>query len=141
MALLDHRKTWQFDVTGTPQRCLEAFTSAFTGSKVGGFISLKWDVSHSGGRTLATYRGRSGITKFLTMFSKQSTQEEQAAIGSQVTFEISDGQNGKTTCVMWLSSATTRLGFIADARFIRPYMRAVEGRLRQVDADLIVSRS
>jgi hypothetical protein len=39
---------------------------------------------------------------------------------------------------MWLATRTTRLGFTSDARFFKPYMRAVEAQLRLVDPTLMV---
>ena len=43
-----------------------------------------------------------------------------------------------TVCAMWLAVRATRFGFTNDGRFFRPYMRAVETRLRQVSPDLEV---
>lgn len=142
MSILDHRKTWRFQVKGSPQDCIAAFRAAFTEPGSGGIIAkAKWDVRQSGNGAAAIYGGRAGLIKGLTILSSTATAEEQGAIGSQVTFEIEEVANGQVTCAMWLSQNATRLGFTNDGRFFRPYMRAVEGRLRRVDPSLRVGKS
>jgi hypothetical protein len=73
--------------------------------------------------------------------SKTAALEADTALGSEVNFEIDGSVDGRTLCTMWLSSSGRAgvgglLGATSDARFIRPYMRAVETQLRQVDASL-----
>lgn len=87
---------------------------------------------------MAIYRGRAGLIKGVTMLSSTATSEEQAAIGSEVTFEVERAADGAATCAMWLSSGSSTLGFTNDGRFFRPYMRAVEGQLRRCSRQLRV---
>jgi hypothetical protein len=142
MGIRDHRRTWRFQINGSPQECVTAFSRAFTERGSGGvFAKAKWDIRQSDGRAVAIYRGRAGLIKGVTMLSSTATSEEQAAIGSEVTFEVERVANGAATCAMWLSSGSSTFGFTNDGRFFRPYMRAVEGRLRQVDPDLSVTKS
>jgi hypothetical protein len=142
MSILDHRKTWHFQLKGSPQDCVAAFTAAFTAPGGGGIIAkAKWDVSRSGDGAVAIYRGRAGLVKGLTILSSMATAEEQGAIGSQVTFEIEGVADGQVKCAMWLSHGASRLGFTNDGRFFRPYMRSVEGQLRRVDPTLAVGKS
>jgi hypothetical protein len=142
MSILDHRKTWHFQVKGSPQDCIAAFRAAFTARGSGGIIAkAKWDVRQSGNGAVAIYGGRAGLIKGLTILSSMATAEEEGAIGSQVTFEIEGVADGQVKCAMWLSHVATRLGFTNDGRFFRPYMRAVEGQLRRVDPALRVGKS
>jgi hypothetical protein len=139
MGILDHRKTWRFRVNGSAQDCVAAFTRAFT---TGGGLLLraKWDIRQSGSGAMAIYRGRAGVIKVATIMSSRATAEEDSAIGSTVTFEIEQVSDGTVTCAMWLSSGSSSLGFTSDGRFFRPYMRAVENQLRQVDPSVAVAK-
>jgi hypothetical protein len=79
------------------------------------------------------------------MFSRISDQEQDSAVGSTITFEIEESRGGKVVAAMRLSSSGRAgvaglLGFTSDARFIRPYMRAVEDRLRRIDPGLQVGK-
>jgi hypothetical protein len=142
MGILDHRKTWRFQLNGSPQQCAEAFRKAFTERGSGGVLAkAKWEVQQSGSQTVAIYRGRAGLIKGMTMLSSTATSEEQAAVGSQVTFQVERAAGGSSTCAMWLSAGSSTLGFTNDGRFFRPYMRAVEGQLRRVDPGLSVNKS
>jgi len=142
MSILDHRKTWRFQLKGAPGDCVAAFNAAFTAPGSGGVIAkAKWEVRQSGNGAAAIYRGRAGLIKGLTILSATATSEEQGAIGSEVSFEIESAAGGQVTCAMWLSSGASTLGFTNDGRFFRPYMRAVEGRLRRVDPNLNVRKS
>ncbi|MBV9450185.1 MAG: hypothetical protein JO345_30280 [Streptosporangiaceae bacterium] len=144
MGILDHRKTWRFQVSGSPQDCRTAFTKAFSRSGGGGnlLIRAKWDVSQSDDGAAAIYRGRAGMGKGAAIMSKRSGSEEDAAINSKVSFKIERVADGVVTCAMWLSAAGNLLGvFTADARFFRPYMAAVERQLRQIDPQLSVTKS
>jgi hypothetical protein len=140
MGILDHRKTWRFRVNGSEQDCMAAFRQAF--STGGGLIArAKWDVRRSGNGAVAVYRGRAGLVKVATIMSSTASAEEDSAVGSEVKFEIEDVSAGTVTCAMWLSSGGSSLGFTSDARFFRPYMRAVEDQLRRVDSSVSVSKA
>src|SRR5579863_9878893 len=118
MGIRDHRKTWRFRVNGSPQECVAAFRKAFTERGSGGvLVKAKWDVRQSGDRAVAIYRGRAGLVKGVTMLSSRATSEEQAAIGSEVTFEIESTDPSTVTCAMWLSSGSRTFGFTNDGRF------------------------
>jgi len=138
MGILDHRKTWRFVVKGGPQECVAAFADAFT--QGGHIMKAKWDLRRSDSGTVAVYGGRAGLIKGITMLSSRATAEQDNAIGSEVTFEIEQVSGGSVTCAMWLSSRGTAMGFTADGRFFRPYMRAVEDHLRRIDPQITVSK-
>lgn len=142
MGITDHRKTWRFQVHGSSQECMAAFGRAFSEPGSGGLLAkAKWEVRRSGDRAVAIYRGRAGLVKGVTLLSQRASSEEAAAIGSEVTFTIEDAPAGQVTCAMWLSKGGTVLGFTADGRFFRPYMRSVEEQLRKVDPGLTVVKS
>jgi hypothetical protein len=103
-------------------------------------MKAKWAVEAYTDGAVATYQGRAGLMKGLTLLSSRASDEEQGAIGSEVTFEVEDSTDGVSTCAMWLSSRTSTVGFTADGRFFRPYMRAVEDHLRQIDPSLQVQK-
>lgn len=135
--LLDHRKTWRYRVAGTPEDCVRGFIAAFSG-RGGLVIKAKWAVTRSSNGAAAVYEGRKGLAVVGTAFSEIAQSEEQSAVGSEVRFEIEGDDNGHTICAMWLASRASRIGFTMDGRFFRPYMRAVEDRLRRVDPSLQV---
>jgi hypothetical protein len=138
MGLLDHRRTWRFRVAGSEDDCVMAFQNAF--SSGAHLMKAKWAVeAYSDGAT-ATYQGRAGLMKGLTLLSSRASDEEAGAIGSEVTFEVEDSTDGVSTCAMWLSSRSSTVGFTADGHFFRPYMRAVEDHLRQIDPSLQVQK-
>jgi hypothetical protein len=141
MGLLDHRKTWQFRVHASSQDCISAFADAFAPGGGRLLVKAKWEVSQSGDRAVATYGGRAGLIKGVTMLSSRATSEEDAAVGSEVTFEVENVTDGTATCAMWLSSRSSTIGFTADGRFFKPYMRAVEDHLRKRDPRLEVSKT
>jgi hypothetical protein len=142
MGILDHRKTWQFQVRAAPEDCVAAFIKAFSGPGGGGLLTkAKWDVHRTDNGAVAVYRGRAGLMKGATMLSSTATSVEDAAKGSEVTFAIKDSANGAATCAMWLSTVSTTIGFTNDGRFFRPYMRTVEGHLRQLDPGLGVAKA
>ena len=60
----------------------------------------------------------------------------QSAIGSEVKFEIEGSHGGRTVCVMRVESHGSTMGFTSDARFFRPYLRAVDTELRRIDPSL-----
>jgi hypothetical protein len=139
MGLLDHRKTWRYKVAASPEQCVSGFAAAFSG-KGGLVVKAKWSVARTPEGAVAVYEGRKGFATFATALSQTAQAEEQGAIGSEVKFEIEEQSNGSTICAMWLASRATRLGFTNDGRFFRPYMRAVEAQLRQVDPSLQVMK-
>jgi hypothetical protein len=137
--ILDHLKTWHYKVAASPDRCVTAFMNAFSGP--GGLLArAKWSVEQVGDGAVARYQGRKGIVNALTAFSDMAQAEEASAIGSEVKFRIEAEDESYTTCSMWLASRSTRLGFTNDARFFKPYMRAVESQLRTIDPALKVVR-
>lgn len=142
MGLLDHRKTWRFTLVAPPDRCVAAFISAFDGSRSGPVLSrAKWDVGRKGQGAVASYKGRSGLIKGVTLLSSRASSEEDAALGSEITFKTERDAEGRTVCSMWLSSRGTALGFTADGRFFRPYMRMVQDALAELDPALLVQTS
>jgi hypothetical protein len=139
MGLLDHQKTWRFTVRAPSAACIDAFMAAFT--EGGPLIKrAKWAVARNKGGAAATYKGRVGLVAAVTTLSATASAEEAGAIGSVVRFEIVSSDDGATTCDMWLSVRGTRMGTTADARFIKPYMRVVEARLRALDPHLTVGK-
>jgi hypothetical protein len=77
----------------------------------------------------------------LLRLSELARSEEAGAVGSEVRFEIEQQSSGQTVRAMWLASGSTRLGFTNNARFFKPYMRAVEDQLRLIDPTLQVATS
>lgn len=134
MGLLDHRRTWTFEVNSTPEECVQAFAKAMSGRA--GMAKASWEVQRTGKGAVASYQGLGGVMGVVRSVSETSTAEQAGAKDSQVMFEVERGTNGTTTCGMWLSSYASRLGFTNDARFIRPYFGAVEKQLRALDPEL-----
>ncbi len=135
--LLDHLATWRYRVSVSPEQCVNGFTDAFSGS--GGLVAkAKWTIDHTSRGAVAVYEGRRGLAAAATAFSQTAQSEEEGAIGSEIRFELEEEGDGYIICAMWLESRTTRIGFTSDGRFFRPYMRAVETHLRQVDPTLQV---
>ncbi len=147
MGILSHRKTWHFSVRADGEQCLQAFQQAILrpGFKL---LMAKWDVKRGLAPVdqkpekpprpacIATYKGRGGLVGVITaLVGGQALNEEQQAIGSQITFAVSpDSSEGRMECSMWLSECkSSRLGFIADARFFRSSMNDVEKQLRVLD--------
>jgi hypothetical protein len=139
MGILDHRKTWRYTTAASPDQCVGGFAKAFSGGG-GLLLRAKWSVKRSATGAVAIYEGRKGIVALVTAFSQTSQAEEQGAKGSKVTFEIEQADSGKTVCAMWLSENSTKLGFTGDGRFFRPYMRAVETCLRELDPAVQVTK-
>jgi hypothetical protein len=138
MGLLDHRKTWHYEVAAQPRACIDAFVAAFTGK--GGLISkARWDIRTGATSATATYQGRKGLGAIGGVLSKTAAQEADTAIGSRVSFEIHGTSGDRTQCSMSLTSSGRSgvagvLGATSDARFIRPYMQAVSDHIRALDA-------
>jgi hypothetical protein len=135
--ILDHRKTWQYRVAASDEDCLRAFAAAFSGGG-GVLLRAKWEVRKQPNGAVAIYRGRKGFIGAVTVMSETASAEQQGAIGSEVKFEIVGPDGNHTICAMWLASHASRLGFTNDARFFRPYMRAVEDQLRRLDSSIQV---
>jgi hypothetical protein len=127
----DHKRTWRFRVAATPKECLEAFERGFSKQVV--VLRARWEITRSGGESRAIYRGRGGIMRAVTGLSKIATAEQDGAVGSEVKFVVDGTDDGHTVCSMWLAEYASRIGFTNDARFIRPYLRAVENELRAID--------
>jgi hypothetical protein len=137
MGVLDHRRTWRYAVAASPNQCVYAFTRAFSGSG-GVFAKAKWDIKRTPKGAVAVYKGRKGIGALGGVLSKTAAFEEDTAVGSRVTFEAEESQPGRTVCAMWLSKSGRAgiaglVGFTSDARFIRPYMRAVQTEMLALD--------
>lgn len=139
MGVMDHRRTWRYRVNATPDQCVEAFARAFSG-KGGMLVKAEWHVQRSHRSATATYQGRRGFATLVTAFSQRSQDEEATAVGSEVQFEVEEAGEAETQCAMWLGTRGTKLGFTADGRFFRPYMRAVEAHLRELDAGVLVAK-
>lgn len=131
-SMLDHRKTWHYRVAASEAQCLRAFANAFSAG--GGLLSrAKWDLRAGSDSAVATYQGRKGIIAAVTALSETASAEQEGAVGSEVKFEVVARDGDHVICAMWLASYGSRLGFTNDARFFRPYMRAVEDELRRLD--------
>lgn len=151
MGILDHRKTWHFSVAAPDKQCLQAFEQAMLhpGFKI---FAASWHLERGTvsavlgeapwPASVATYQGRAGLIGVTSSLLETSRNEEQAAVGSQITFAINPASSGgRTECSMWLSSRSTTFGFTNDARFFRSYMQGVEKHLRALDPGLMVERS
>ena len=136
-SVFDHRKTWRYRVAAPPANCVQAFANAFS-SGGGVLLRAKWNIKRTSDGAIAVYAGRKGVIAMATAMSQTATAEQDGAIGSEVKFEILGRDGDHTLCVMWLASNATRLGFVNDGRFFRPYMRAVEDQLRQIDPSVQV---
>lgn len=137
MGLLDHKRTWRYEVAATPEDCIAAFIRAFSGK--GGLVNkAKWSVRSSGLSATATYQGRKGIGSIVGGLSGTSAQEADTAVGSEVTFQAARAAGEKSQCSMALTSSGRSgigglLGSTSDARFIKPYMQAVANEMRKID--------
>lgn len=143
MGLLDHSRTWRFTIDAPPSDCASAFARAMAGRGAFGFKS-KWrldgGLGGSGTGTIrATYAGRAGVAAALTTLSGHATREADAAVGSELCFEV-EAAGSPTVCALWLAASSTSFGFTADARFFRGYLNAIERQLRQLDPDLRVEK-
>jgi len=137
LGILDHRKTWIFDLTASSDKCLDAFDSAF-GTGGPRFMKAKWSITRTPKGAVASYLGRGGLIGAATHLSAMGTDEQAGAEDSEVHFEIEEA-GGKSHCTMWLGVYGSRMGLTADARFIRPYMQRVEEELRRVDRHVAAS--
>jgi hypothetical protein len=143
MGMLDHRRTWQYEVNAAPEQCISAFIRAFSGS--GGLMAkANWGLKQTHSGAIAVYKGRKGIGALGGILSQTSAHEADTALGSEVTFEVTGSDGGRTACSMWLSSQGRAgiaglVGSTADGRFIRPYMQAVQKELAAIDPALRVT--
>lgn len=144
MGMLDHQKTWHFSVRANPEQCFQTFERAVIhpGFKL---VTGKWDLERGAAPVspgappwparIATCQGRGGVVGVSTAITggragDSARDEEQRAIGSQITFVVSpNASEGRTQCSMWLSKFGTKLGFTTDARFFRSAMHGVEKQL------------
>jgi hypothetical protein len=136
--VLDHQRTWRFRVNAAPEVCFNAFRRAFSGGGV--ILRARWDIEMRDGDLAAVYQGRGGIMRVVTGMSTTASSEQEGAVGSEVRFTIESAADGQTVCAMWLASRGSTLGLTHDARFIKPYMRAVEAELRLVDPGVAVAK-
>lgn len=140
VGILDHRSTWLYRVEASPDACVAAFAKAFTDG--GGLLAkAKWKVDRTPRGATATYAGRRGIGAIGPALSATQRGEEQGAVGSRVVLEIEQQEPGRTTCTVWLAEHGSKMGFTADARFIRPYFGSVQAELRALDPTLEVAKS
>jgi hypothetical protein len=145
MGILDHRRTWHYEVAASPAECIRAFTAAFQG-KVRLGAQARWSVRAAADSATATYEGRAGMGAFVGALSKTSGQEAETAVGSQVSFKVEGGGGGRTQCSMWLASSGRSgiaglFGVTSDARSIRPYMQAVARELLKLDPQAQIQSS
>ena len=145
IGILDHRRTWHYEVAASPAECIRAFAAAFNG-KVWLGAKANWSVRATADSATATYEGRAGIGAFAGALSQTSTQEGETAIGSQVSFKVEGGAGGRTQCSMWLASSGRSgiaglFGATSDARSIRPYMQAVARELLKLDPQAQIQSS
>lgn len=143
MGLLDHRRMWRYRVKASPQQCTDAFGRAFSGRA--GLANAKWDVRRSGRGAVAVYTGRKGLGALGGILSGTQALEQDTAVGSKVEFRIEESTHGQTTCCMGLTFSGRAgigglMGTTSDARFIRPYMQAVEKELRGLDSGLVMAK-
>jgi hypothetical protein len=147
VGMFDHRRQWDFETSADKPACLAAFREALTGRSLGDAFRMtgRWDLLAQGETTVrARYKGRGGVMRGITPVSNLASQEQTAAKGSELTFQVSAGGEGgdRTTCSMWLSHrAVVSIGFIpltADARFIRGSMRQVARRLQASDPTTVL---
>ena len=137
MGLLDHRRTWHYEVAAIPGDCIRAFEIAF---RTGGglLMKAKWKVRTSGSSATAIYEGRKGLGAAAGILSQTSGQESDTAVGSEVSFLIDKVDGRRTSCSMELTGSGRSgiagiLGATSDARFIRPYMQAVTTEMLKLD--------
>lgn len=143
MGIMDHTRTWHLKTSATPGDCVRTVVDCLHG-RSGTVVGSEWSVAVSGDdshRTaVATYRGRAGLIGALSMLSQRSRSEEEAAVGSQLTFTATAGGTG-STCTMAMTRVGKVMVFTADARFFRSAMNRVARRLRDGDAGLVVTKS
>jgi hypothetical protein len=145
MGLLDHRRTWHYEVSASPKDCIHAFVSAFTG-RGGLFAKAKWAVRTNANSATAIYEGRKGLGVVAGILSKQAAQEAETAVGSEVSFNIDRSDGTRAVCSMVLASSGRSgvgglLGITSDAKFIRPYMQAVADEMLKIDPSAKIQSS
>lgn len=147
MGILDHKRTWRFELSAAPKSCTDAFVHAMTRSK--GALSTRkanWKVRPASAPDaqalyIATYAGRGGIGAAAAVISRQAELTGEAAKGSELSFRVhrpdESTRAGATVCSLWLSSYGTRLVFFtADAPIYRSYMSEVARALAKLDGNL-----
>ncbi len=139
MGLLDHRRTWTYELTASPADCINAFSWAF--NRGGSLLTkARWRLHTSSNGATATYEGRRGLGAVGGILIRTAAQEADTAIGSRVSFTVERTDGSTTLCSMALTSSGSSglgglLGATSDARFIRPYMQAVAKEMRRLDAN------
>jgi hypothetical protein len=133
--ILDHRKTFYYKVAGTSEACIAAFQMAF---ESGGGLLLRagWTLQRSPGGAVANYEGRKGLGAIGAALSQSAASEQAGAVDSKVQFQIDGEDEQYTYCSMWLAEHGSRIGFVSDGRFIKPYMRSVETELVKLDSEV-----
>jgi hypothetical protein len=135
--MFDHRRTWRYRTSLSADQCIAGFVAAFTG-RGGLLLKAKWSVERAGAGAVAIYDGRKGLVALSTGLSERAQSEEAGAVGSQIRFEVEEEGATYAVCAMWLAQKGSVVGLTLDARFFRPYMRAVERELRRADPSLKV---
>ena len=129
------RSNWTYRVDSSPDQCATAFMDAFAGR--GGLIAKgNWSVSRAGSGAVAIYQGRAGIGAITGGGTGRQAAEMESAIGTKVKFEVEGSTKGRVACAMRVEARGSTMGFTSDARFFRPYLRAVEKNLRCLDPSL-----
>jgi hypothetical protein len=138
LKFMNLRSSWKYRVEASPEQCVTAFINAFSGR--GGFlVKANWSVSRSGSGAVAVYNGRAGIGAIAGGGNGRSAAEMESAIGSEVRLEAEGSQDGRTTCSMRVGVRGTTMGFTSDARFFRPYLRAVDAEFQRLDPSVEMS--
>lgn len=141
MGMMDHLATWTFQVRARPEQCVAAFRNALLQKTGFSLTGSQWRFATRGsGHVVAIYEGRSGAMQAATALSRLASQEQDAARGTELHFEIGQlaPSGGVSTCSMRLASLE-KVGpgglplFVADARFFKAAMRRVEAALLDLD--------
>jgi len=148
--LMDHNRTWHFELRAAPVECAAAFGEAMHGKGSFNLRKAEWQLAATQGErgfpaVVATYGGRGGVASLLTaLYGSRAAATEAAAKGSQITFEVTGHEPGagRTTCAMWLSLAGKQMAvFTADAGFYRSYMNDVARKLGELDPGISITKS
>lgn len=110
MGLLDHRRQWRIAISATDKQCFQAFSQAMSKKGIK-LYAARWRVEQdtvsidseemSWHALVATYEGRAGVVSVISSGDKRAEHEEQAAIGSQITFAVNPKSSGnRTECAM-----------------------------------------
>ncbi|MFE2613416.1 hypothetical protein ACFXA2_07375 [Micromonospora chalcea] len=150
MGLMDHNRTWLFELRAAPGDCIAAFRDAMKGKSGFSLRKAEWHLTparseHGLPAMVATYEGRGGAASLATaLYGRRAAETEAAAKGSQITFEVKgfDPEAGLTACAMWLSLAGKQMVvFTPDAGFYRSYMNDVARKLAELDPEISATKA